>query len=552
MDMMADLHTTSSSTIAMNETQSDYGSQGFYITWYILAGSIGLVGNIFVLAVYCNTKRLQTARLVVSWLAFVDLIGCLTFPFRYLIFFHADKLPRPLCIAIPFIVVFSTHLTILSLVVAAIERYRKVRFFNKQYRNDTIIFVSIVVSVLLALSAASISRLNIQQDKYIDDTFHCTPFDHKSFFEYSNPAVRIIKSLFFFCCIFIITILYIKIALLLRRRIGIPRTQQQPDCSPNTEHNAAPLEEQNDNIHSSQDECWREVVQIFNSPEKQNETSCELHNNDTNPNLNMQPVADIDDIMPEIESTIMAIPVLCEKPQDSVSTSCYFKNDICTSSLSRSPSPSRQDSVPASVILSPHKFKNGTSNSKSNDANLYTQAKPASISKVEPDSRIVKGTPLRSHVASTLHLNASFNLSQQLPGVVLEDENIFSINHPPVRPRDVSELSTGNQEPTIPTLESDERNNHLSGRNLITKTTLMLFIATVMCIVTYGLFGTTVLLLDIDKVSHFFMEFVLMNHFINPFVYNFVNESFRDECRAFLKKVELSKCVQRQPIVTDR
>ena len=478
MDMMTDLHTTSSSTIAMNETQSDYGSQGFYITWYILAGSIGLVGNIFVLVVYCNTKRLQTARLVVSWLAFVDLIGCLTFPFRYLILFQADTLSRPLCIAIPLIIVFSINLTTFSLVVAAIERYRKVRFFNKQYRNDTIIFVSIVVSVLLALGVATMTRINIQQDKYIDDAFHCTPFNHKSFFENSNPGLRIIGSLLFLCCIVIMTILYMKIVLLLRRRVGIPRTQQQPDCSPNTEHNADPLEEQNEDIHSSQDECWREVVLTFNSPEEQNETSCELHENDTNPNLNMQTVADIDDIMPEIESTIMTIPVLCEKLQDSVSTSCYFNNDIWTLSLSRSSSPSRQDTVPASIILSPHKFEHGTSNSQSKDANSFTQAKPTSISKVETESRIVKCTPLRSHVASILLSNASFSLSQQLPGVVLEDENIFSINHPPVSPRDVSELSPRNQEPTIPTLESDERNNHLSGRNLITKTTLMLFIAT--------------------------------------------------------------------------
>ena len=555
MDMMTDVHTTSSSKIATNETQFDYGSQAFYITWYILAGSIGLVGNIFVLVVYCNAQRLQTARLVVSWLAFVDLIGCLTFPFRYLILFQADKLSRPLCIAIPLIIAFSINLTTFSLVVAAIERYRKVRFFNKQYRNDTIIYVIIVFSVLIALGMAAASRLHVQLDTHIGDAFRCEPINHKSFFESPDPmwhVLRIFISLIMFCCIVIITILYIKISLLLRRRIGIPRTQQLPDCSPNTEHNAAPLEEQNEDIYSSQDECWREVVLTFNSPEEQNETSCELHKNDTNPNLNMQPVADIDDIMPKIESTIMTIPVLSEKSQDSVPTSRYFKNDIWTSSVSRSSSASRPDTIPASIILSSHKFKHGTSNSRSNVANLSTQAKPASISKVELESRIVKCTPLRSHVASILYSSASFNLSQQqLPGVVLEDENIFSINHPPVSPRDVSELSTRNQELSIPTLESDERNNHLIGRNLITKTTLMLFIATVMFIVTYGLFITTVLLLDINKVSHFFMEFVLINHFINPFVYNFVNESFKDECRAFLQKLKSSKCVQRKPVLTD-
>ena len=519
---MADINTTSS-TIAMNETQPEYGSQAFYITWYILAGFLGLVGNTFLLVVYCNAARLRTARLVVSWLAFVDLIGCLTIPFRYLMLFHADKLSRPLCIGIPFFVIFSTNLTTFSLVVAAIERYRKVRFINKQYRNDTIIFVSIVLSVLIALSIAAISRLHIQPDTYIGDAFHCEPKNHKSSFETLGQignVLRILKSLIMFCCIFIITFLYVKIALLLRRRIGIHRTQQQSDCTPNSEHNAVPREEV--------------VLRMFNSPEEQNET-CELWENDTNPNLNMQPVAEIDDIMPEIESII---PVsVSEKQQDSVSTSSYLRNDIWTSSLSRSSSPSTQDAVPASVILSPH----STSNLQSNDAYLFTQAKPTSISKVEPESGIVKGTPVRPHVASTLHLNVPFN---QLPGVVLEDENI-SINHPPVSPRDVSELSTGNQEPTIPTLESDERNNHLSGRNLITKTTLMLFIATVICIVTYGLFVIFVFLLDIDKVSHFFMEFVLINHFINPFVYNFVNESFRGECRAFFKKLELSKCVQR-------
>ena len=225
----------------------------------------------------------------------------------------------------------------------------------------------------------------------------------------------------------------------------------------------------------------------YNSSQEQDETSCKLNKNtSTSPSLDKQPVADLDDIKSEMS--------------------------ICSPVLS--------------------------------DANLFRHFKPASTSEVESQSQIVNKTFVRPPMTSTLHSNAPFSLFQQLPGVVLEDdENVSSFNLPPVSPGAVSKISTRNQKPTIPTLETAERNHN--GWNVIRKTTLMLFIATVTCIVTYGLFGITVMLLDVNKVSDFFMEFLLVNHFINPFVYNFVNESFRDECRVFLKKF------QRKPELTD-
>ena len=180
--IMAVINTTFPS-IASNETQLENGLQAVYIAWYVLSGTTGLLGYAFVLVVFFHAKRLQTAKLVVSWLAFVDLIGCLTIPLRFLILFQTNNLSKPLCIAIPLILHFTSTLTLFSLVVAAVERYRAVRFVNKlqNYRNDAIIFASIAFSVLLALFAGAMSRFQVQLDHYENGTFHCTPVSHESF-----------------------------------------------------------------------------------------------------------------------------------------------------------------------------------------------------------------------------------------------------------------------------------------------------------------------------------------------------------------------------------
>ena len=500
-------------TVSSNETQLENGLQTVYITWYVLAGSTGLIGNTFVLVVFYLAKRLQPAKLVVSWLAVVDLFGCLTIPLRYLILFQADKLPKPLCIAIPPILFFSASLTLFSLVVAAIERYRAVRFVNN-LQNDktenTILLAMIAFSVLLALVFGAMSRFQVQLDEYEDDIFYCTSVSHQSFHDSPDVMENIARSLavlIIFGCIVLITALYIKIALLLRRRIaiGLPNTQRQPNCS------TAVSAEQNsiDDDSEGSDERFDGIYEL-----------CE------NPNFELKEVADVGEIEPEIVSNVRT--AMTKNQENKQCTSCSkIEIGAPTSSGSKSPVRSLDVVAPpkASGMVFPH-------------APVFSSARNNANLSVSRDNEEV------SAVATTSNQNAKL-ASLQLPGAVFgDDENASATNSPSIRPRCMSVVSSGKDEPAIPTLE--ENTNHKSGLQVITKTTLMLFVATVMCFVTYGFVGIFVTLSESSKAGDFVLEFLLIIHVINPIVYNFVNEGFRDDCRDFFKKIKLRCFIQRE------
>ena len=147
-------------------------------------------------------------------------------------------------------------------------------------------------------------------------------------------------------------------------------------------------------------------------------------------------------------------------------------------------------------------------------------------------------------VTTTSNQNVSLP-SCQRPGALLGDnKNASATNSPSIRPRHTFIVSSGNEEAAIPTLE--EVTNHKRGLHMITKTTLMLFIATVMCIITYGVVALFVKILDSSEASGFLLELMLIIHVINPFVYNFVNEWFRDECRDVFKKIKLRCSIQKE------
>ena len=480
---MAVINTTFSS----NETQLENGLKAVYVTWYVLVGSAGLLGNAFVLVVSHHAKRLQTAKLVVSWLAFVDLFGCLTIPFRYLILFEADKLLKPLCITIPPILYFSASLTLFSLVVAAIERYKAVRFVNKlqNYSNDTTVLVTIAFSVLLALCAGAVSRFQVQLDQYEDGTFHCKPVSHESFIDSPDIMQKVTRALvvlIIFCCITVIAVLYIKIALLLRRRIAVdlPNTQRQPNCSTvnSTEHNPAPVDDNNEDSKSFQDERWDGIVEMCNSH--------------TSPNPELKGVADINEIEPEILSIISTATT--EKQEDKYSTLCS-KLDKWTPTFSRSASPLALDVVPpqkASAMVLPHTRVISSAQNGANPSVNVTPTSVATTSKTSSHSPLqavevanvslyscqIPGAVLRGNenvgrgqislvstgneevavVTTSSNQNVSLT-SCQLPGAVFGDnENALATNSPSKRPRHTFLVSSGNEEAAIPTLK--EYNNH--------------------------------------------------------------------------------------------
>ena len=538
---MADVDTNASSIFALNETQLDSGSQAVYITWYVFAGCIGLPGNIFVFVIFCNAKRLQTARIVVSWLACVDLFGCLTIPLRYLILFRADKLPQPVCIAIPPILFFSYHLTLLSLVVTAIERYRALRFPNNHNNGiNAIIYVLIVSSVLLSVIMAAMSRFILQQDKYNGDGFSCTSVGFDSFTDYQAPIVVVAEALVIFCSISLITALYIKIALILRRRVGTPNLQQ-PGCSPDGQ-DTAPSEEQNQRKNSRQDDHWKDVILECNPHQELAETTRKLNKDCTSKTIELKRVADVNEVQPEFVSITSL--VMNEMQRDNISTLNRPGNII------RAPSKSTLHTavdvvtpVTSSSKILPHAHSSVTLASQGDDASLSESmtskmSKAASTTEAAIQSQAVEESLQRVTVTPS-NQDAPLSLFHQLPGAVAEDnEKLSTMNHLSLGPRQISLIQPKKEEFTIPTLEIDERNNHIIGRNVIMKTTLMLFIATAMCIITYGLVALT-LMFEATKAADFFLEFLLINHVINPFVYNFVNEGYREECRRVFKKMKL-------------
>ena len=498
----------------------------------------------------------------------MDLIGCLTIPFRYLILFEAGKLSKLLCIITPPIIYFSTFLTLLSLVVAAIERYRAVRFIDaKNHKNDKMIFVLIAFSALVSLFMVVMSRFQIRQDKYKDDAYYCATMSHNSFFESPGILANVTGTLvvmIIFCSIFVITVLYIKIAFLLRRRIAaipsLPSSHQQP-----VEDTSAKPEDKNKDSISFQDEPehWREVMLVYNPPQEKDEESCEMPTQCMSSNYeSQQQVADIDDIEPEFLSRIT--PVMLEEQQDNLSTSSYSKSDVWTQSVSKSAFPSEPDEVAAitsSAITLPQTQTPVITSAQSSCANLSTNVTTSSSSLSVATTRarlaISQSSPVKeghkgATVIATSQQNALLGLSHQLPGAVTEDNGkVFSTsNYPSIRPRQMSIISTGGEEPTIPTLQIEEQIQCTSGITMIAKTTLMLFIATLMFIITYGLLGIIVMSILSDKAADFFLEFMLINHVINPFVYNFVNEGFRDECRGVFKKIKLRR-VLRKPVLTE-
>ena len=515
-------------TFSTNETQLENGLRDVYITWYLLVGLTGVLGNTFVLVVFFQAKRLRTAKLVVSWLAFVDLFGCLTIPFRYLILFEADKLLQPLCIAIPPILHFSGFLTLFALVVAAIERYRAVRFVNKlqnDKKDNTIVFVIIAFSVLLALLFGTMSRFQVQLDKYENGIFYCTPVSQESFNDSSDIMEKVtstLAALIIFCSIFLITVLYVKIALILRRRIAVPSPQRQPNCSTinSIEHNSTPFDDEDEDSKSFQSERWDGIFEL-----------CETL---SSPNLESKEVVGINGIKPIMFSIINTD--MTEKQHYNHSTKCL--------KMSQSASPLAQDIVlprKASAMILPHvRVTSNARHSTNLSANTSTSAATTSKALSHSQSQAVKITPKR---AAATDPSVSLAL-RQLPGAVLEDkENLSTLNSLSKRPRQLSLVSAGNEEAAIPTLE--ECSNHKRGLQMITKTTLMLFTATVMCIVTYGFVAIFVMLSESSKAGDFVLEFMLIIHVINPFVYNFVNEGFRDECKDFFKKIKFRCCFQR-------
>ena len=351
------------------------------------------------------------------------------------------------------------------------------------------------------------SRFQVQLDEYDDGIFYCTSPSHKSFHDSPDIMEKVTASLAVFgivCCIVVITVSYVKIVLLLRRRIAVPSTQRQPKCATTTstaEHNPAPFDGKSDDSKR-----WDGIYEL-----------CELKD-----------VADVNDIE----------PVVRDNQKDNHSTSC-LQVDRRTQTSSQSASPSTQDLMlpekASAMILPQHRTNLSPKTSTSAATTSKALSLPQAV-QTTPESAVLTA------VTDMFYPNTSLTACQ-LPGAVFgDDENVSTLNSASIRPRQMS--SAGNEEVAIPTLE--DGNNHRHGLQMITKTTVMLFTATVMCIITYGFVGIFVMLSESSKAGDFVLEFLLIIHVINPYVYNFVNKGFRDECKDVFKTIKFKCVIQRE------
>ncbi len=123
-----------------------------------------------------------------------------------------------------------------------------------------------------------------------------------------------------------------------------------------------------------------------------------------------------------------------------------------------------------------------------------------------------------------------------LPGAVMDEHNERQIPLPTVHSTTLHDSSDNNHE-DIPDL-NNQYQEHLMLTNRVTR---MLFIVTLVFFVTYVM-ASVLPLLSSRIARHFFRDFLLINHTINPVIYSIVNKGFRENCVKFVQEVRRKFC----------
>ena len=121
----------------------------------------------------------------------------------------------------------------------------------------------------------------------------------------------------------------------------------------------------------------------------------------------------------------------------------------------------------------------------------------------------------------------------QLPGTVKDQSDIDRSSQSPLPKVHNTTLhdscDSQKDEPVIPDLNNQNENNGIITRRV----TLMLFVVTLVFFVTHVI-ASMMLFLPHGIVRHFFRDFLLINHAINPVIYNIANGGFRASCINFV------------------
>ncbi len=123
----------------------------------------------------------------------------------------------------------------------------------------------------------------------------------------------------------------------------------------------------------------------------------------------------------------------------------------------------------------------------------------------------------------------------QIPGLVTDEHDNEGQIPPPTMHSTIIQPDSGEgkDEPVLPVLNNQYQNNFV----VTSKVTCMLFIVTLVFLVTYVV-TSIMLLLPYGLASQFCREFILINHAINPVIYSIANEGFRESCISFVQRLK--------------
>ena len=222
---------------------------------YVLVAFIGLPGNTLILLVYGrHTTRMTSSQLIIFSIAVVDFLGCLNLPLRYQLFYNKLFYSNPLNYSWLKVAISTTaavtvlELSLLSL--AAFERYRAVQNINNmdpltQVRNRRkilgLIFMCFLITVSLTMFVIIIMLVNRRGTR--------------TGWFLNSASTLVVFALFIFTTIIFIVGMYIKVGLLLHRRIRPdpqvpPQSQLQERSIPCPNKNIE-LELEKDDFRSS-------------------------------------------------------------------------------------------------------------------------------------------------------------------------------------------------------------------------------------------------------------------------------------------------------------
>ena len=209
---------------ASNSTQLHDKFEMVIILWYTAVGICGLIGNCFVIAVITSRCRQNSSYLMIIWLGCTDLISCLILPLRYKIFHQVMTLSPSLCGVGQCIVIFLSYLNINSLGMVAIERHKAVRNINRNEHLSCRTVRALVVLCILTSVVFTIPTIWF----VMNDSTRCSKLESLNIYEHANLVGFVVPVILTTVSNFIlIIVLYIKICILVRARVGLESNSNQ-------------------------------------------------------------------------------------------------------------------------------------------------------------------------------------------------------------------------------------------------------------------------------------------------------------------------------------